>query len=317
MNAEKLKRMFSRYLAGKLKPEDADLVDRWYEQLTFDYKPLSEDQKQAIASRISQKLNKLENPPKGVFGLKTMIRAAAVVLVCSAIAFILYYAGLPGKSQSLVTIENTSPKDSTVRLADGSVIVLKPGALISYSKSFAIEHRRIKLMRGNGFFDISPRKNTPFIVQCLSGIEVKVLGTSFDIEQPQSSGNFIIKVATGKVRVSKGPRLLATLTRGQGIHFNSDENRIFPVTAACKRVVAINFEGSNLANTAQRLSSIYNVSIVLSPEVNAKLRTTARFNSGQPVKEILDLLCSLHHLRIRESKDKSAYHIYNATSPEQ
>ncbi len=311
MNAEKIKQVLSRYLSGQSSPEERNRVDAWYEQLAFDSERPEGIEKEHLSARMLDRLRKLESHNQKVVRLKAIIRVAAVLLLVSSFAFLFFRKNESASYAHTVIVANRGSHDTTLTLADGSRILLYPGSMISYKEGYAIKHRQLRLMRGRAFFDVAHREDQSFIVRGLRGMEVKVLGTSFDIEQATGSKRFTVRVSTGKVRVSRAQQLLATLVRGQVIKYDCGENKFLSIKEVPTPPVEINFQGISLGYAVQRLSYIYNVKITLSPQVNATLRSTARFNSGQSVKEILDLLCSLHHLKLTESADKSTYHISN------
>jgi transmembrane sensor len=65
-----------------------------------------------------------------------------------------------------------------VPLADGSVVSLSPRSAVSVS--YKEGQRKVRLLRGEAFFDVSPDPNRPFVVQAGKS-ETTVLGTAFDV----------------------------------------------------------------------------------------------------------------------------------------
>ncbi|MDC6367616.1 MULTISPECIES: FecR family protein [Flavobacteriaceae] len=89
-------------------------------------------------------------------------------------------------------------KVKEIMLPDGSKVWIDHGSGISYPKTFTSEARNIKL-NGHAFFEVAKNPEKPFLIKT-EGMEVKVLGTSFDVynfkNEPQS-----VSVRTGKVEV--------------------------------------------------------------------------------------------------------------------
>ncbi|WP_454798133.1 FecR family protein [Novosphingobium lindaniclasticum] len=100
-----------------------------------------------------------------------------------------------------------------VALQDGSTAWLAPGAAMAFS--IDAEGRRLKLLRGKGYFDVAHDPAHPFRVEAGDG-EVKVLGTAF--EAGFNEQGMAVSVRRGLVEVSypKG-RVRDRLRPGQSI----------------------------------------------------------------------------------------------------
>lgn len=88
----------------------------------------------------------------------------------------------------------------SLRLEDGSVVHLGPNSAIDVAV-FAGE-RRLDLLRGEAFFEISHDPQRPFRV-IADGVEISVLGTAFDVRLEDAVT--AVSVREGRVRVIHGP----------------------------------------------------------------------------------------------------------------
>ncbi len=110
---------------------------------------------------------------KGKFHLRGLAIAACFALFALVVGFSalngfwLYDLYETGKGQK-----------QTITLADGSQVVLNTGSLLQVD--YGARGRRLTLLRGQGYFDVVPDKERPFVVT-FEGGQVKALGTDFDV----------------------------------------------------------------------------------------------------------------------------------------
>ena len=109
--------------------------------------------------------------------------AASVLLMV-----VLSVTGVFDKEQDIsVSLTADYGNRSEIALPDGSIVKLNSGSDITYVYNSKKKVREVRF-QGEGYFDVSKSK-TPFIVKMADGVEVKVLGTSFNLrayaEDPQ------------------------------------------------------------------------------------------------------------------------------------
>lgn len=95
----------------------------------------------------------------------------------------------------------------TFILEDGSKIFLNAGSELEFPKTFEEGVRKVKL-KGEAYFEITEDTKRPFIVNT-GQLEVKVLGTSFNVKESQN-GELSIALVSGKVQINdqKGNQLM-------------------------------------------------------------------------------------------------------------
>ncbi len=96
-------------------------------------------------------------------------------------------------------ISNQTTEQQLVNLPDGSSVLLKKGATISYPSSFTQDWREVYLT-GEAFFEVAKDANKPFLVHA-NQVITKVLGTSFTIKTEEHSSKVRVNVKTGRVAV--------------------------------------------------------------------------------------------------------------------
>ncbi|WP_246666091.1 FecR family protein [Aquamicrobium sp. LC103] len=85
----------------------------------------------------------------------------------------------------------------TVALEDGSTVEL--GAASAIETDFSAEERRVTLLSGEAFFDVSRDPARPFTVEA-GGIRVAVIGTAFDVRLSETQTT--VQLARGVVGIS-------------------------------------------------------------------------------------------------------------------
>ena len=88
---------------------------------------------------------------------------------------------------------------SKLILPDGSIVWLNAGSKITYGSSFGSLHRNIQLT-GEAFFDVK-KSNIPFIIHT-STVQIKVLGTVFNVKAYPTEQTIVTSLIRGRVEVS-------------------------------------------------------------------------------------------------------------------
>ncbi|UPK70035.1 FecR family protein [Chitinophaga filiformis] len=92
----------------------------------------------------------------------------------------------------------------TVKLPDGSSVVLQPGARISYPVCRGSNCKREVYLSGAAFFEVSRNTLQPFIVYA-NEMVINVLGTSFRVKAYDADSLVEVYVKTGKIALSVQP----------------------------------------------------------------------------------------------------------------
>lgn len=207
-------------------------------------------------------------------------------------------------SNQLREIINSSTKDQTVKLPDGSMAILKPHSRLSYAKSFDGKLREVYLA-GEAFFEVTKNPKKPFMVYA-NGLVTKVLGTSFSIKAFETDREVTVKVKTGKVSVyaqntthNQDPETNGVvLTPNQKMIFGKEDER-FTRTLVEKPTPLISdqelqqmsFNDSPVEQIFLALEKAYGVKIIYDKDVinNCQLTTTL---GDENLFEKLDIICA-------------------------
>jgi len=313
MTEEQAKELLQKYLDQQASPQEQKKVEEWYATLQLKDVALSADRKAAIGAQMFAHLQvAMQEKPKPVkvFKLQSFIRIAAAVFLIITIGISVWKLNTKVAPENQVTVVTGNKQQKRITLSDGSVILLGPSAKLCYPKAFASNSRHIALKEGEAFFDIAHQEKRPFTVHTSAGVDIKVLGTSFKVKSYQANKQLEVAVVTGKVAVSNQKGNLATLVKDEFLTYDKNDGRAAICKIKASAFIEFAFDGANLNQVITKLQYVYSIKILLNDITLGKLKTTASFSSKQSPEEILDIICSLHHLRFNASKNHKTFNIY-------
>ncbi len=154
------------------------------------------DKKQAwqnISERITQKTAQRKRRARRV------LSAAAVLCMIAGCA--VYYTLLMQKPVQMIQVATRNNETKTLRLSDGSVLVLNGNSSLRYAEPLDKNLRNVELLRGEASFDIAKDPKRPFRVT-IGAAEIEVLGTLFNINA--YSSKLAVTLAEGSIRFKQG-----------------------------------------------------------------------------------------------------------------
>lgn len=135
-------------------------------------------------------------------------RIAAVILVIVTAGFAIWW--MPPSRKTPVALDpanspipnQVSTKNGSrtkIDLPDGSIIWLNGGSKLSYPNGFSAHCREIRLT-GEAYFEIKTDPEHPFMIQTRQ-LEIRVLGTSFNVRAYGNEGKTTTTLIKGKVEI--------------------------------------------------------------------------------------------------------------------
>ena len=189
--------------------------------------------------------------------------AAAIVLpIC--IAFFTYY--LIDSSQTVgapFIVKADKGDKATIELPDGTNVVLNSASQLSYLNNFGENVRRVQL-NGEAYFKVAHDEKRAFIVQ-VGDLEVKVLGTSFNVSAYEDAKDVTVVLLEGKVGVY-AQKISHIMKPGDKIEYNKATHKITATQVHPTDYIEwtkgnMYFEKESLENIMKTLSRIYDVEI--------------------------------------------------------
>ncbi|WP_442588785.1 FecR family protein [Pedobacter sp. AW31-3R] len=312
---EKAKDLLKKYADQELDPAGVKKVEEWYASLEHSTTRIGNSRKAEMKADMFAGLQKAMavSPERKVLKLAALLRMsgiAAAIFVVAAMGIALWQpAGKAPARAELFSVTTGAGQTKKLTLADGSEIWLNPSSCLSYAKDFSHTNRTVELTEGEAFFKIAHEEKRPFLVKTSDSITTTVLGTSFRIKSYKARRSIDVLVATGKVAVGNSRQEFATLIKGQQIAFDKENQRAEVTYMPVPIEVKLVFDGITLREALRELEYAYSIRIELENQSIAELKCKATFNTRQQAEEILDILCSLHHLKFKAADDHKTFKI--------
>jgi transmembrane sensor len=131
--------------------------------------------------------------------MRNVAMAASLVLSVGAAFFLAREFDWPGRGDRF---ETSTAQVKDVQLEDGTLVTL--GAASGIAVDFGKRERRVKLIRGQAFFEVARDTSRPFLVTAGDTV-VRVLGTKFDVHYGQQAVR--VAVVEGRVEVMRAADL--------------------------------------------------------------------------------------------------------------
>lgn len=199
--------------------------------------------------------------------------------------------------QELIATNNTIDK----KLSDSSLIVLNKNSKLIYPNEFTSNERRVKL-KGEAYFDITPNKEKPFIIEVDESI-VKVLGTSFVVRESVKESTISVFVETGKVMFSYNNQEVI-LTQGMSATFDKKIKTINKEEAPLVNLGAwksknLIFKQTSLKEVVEVLNEVYNKNVSLEKEKMNNCLLTVTFNN-ESFEDIMEIIQATFNYEVEE-----------------
>lgn len=148
--------------------------------------------------------------PGPTIPLRRWVAYAAVVIALAGSAFFIYWYSKGRRDTRSDMLATNNPLSEVVArpgsrsklvLPDGTQVWLNAESRISYHQHFNTDQREVNL-EGEAFFDVAHNAAKPFIVHT-SGIDIKVLGTAFNVKSYASDKTIETTLLRGSIEVVK------------------------------------------------------------------------------------------------------------------
>lgn len=261
-----------------------------------EWKKLKGSMKESWADRL------IRNKPATVKNFTFYLVRIAAILVIGlflGITGILMHRNLG--YTSYVTDETTL----TAQLTDGSQVTINSGSSLQMPRKFRNDRRTIKL-DGEAYFEVTPDPARPFIINT-GKIEIKVLGTAFNVSAYKKDNTIEVVVNTGQVALTKDgitTERIILKPGNRGIFDKSDQSlklslNVDPNYLSWKTRQLV-FNDKPLEEIILTVNKLYHSNILITDDSLKKDRITASFNN-QSLDAVLNVLAATLDLDIRES----------------
>jgi len=323
---EQLQHLIKRYSEGKLNlKEQIDLSEQladtenhiaeevlnndWNAQL--DSTIITNKDFNPILDRVHHhiRLNEGDKPVR-IIWLQGFQRVAAILIVPLLLSFLAYFYFQSKPSDipvSYAEIQCPMGVRTKFQLPDGSIGYLNSGSRLKYPVQF-IGERKVELT-GEAFFDVVHNAEIPFHVNT-KNLDIKVLGTTFNVTANEDEQTEEIVLQTGKVDVSsKSGEKLTVMKPNEQLTLNIEKQTITKNEVEASQYSTwkegkLVFRNEDMQQIARRLSRWYNVDVIIDDRMLDAYTFHATF-VDEPLDEVLKLLSITTPLRFEEEKRES------------
>lgn len=228
-----------------------------------------------------------------------LLKIAASLLVLLATATIAYFVGINYSTlpQAVASFQTTTPlgAKSKVLLPDGTVVWVNSGSTLRYNSDFNGITRQVSL-DGEAYFEVAHNQAKPFVVKT-NEIDVKVLGTRFNVKAYSVDETVDVSLISGKVNVHLNDKtsnkidVILQPDRMLTLHKKSDKVEIVEIKGSDANAWTngmLTFTKQSFVNIAQDLERKYNIQIIIKSKKLTQEIFTGSFASNYTLDQILE-----------------------------
>jgi len=303
-----IQHIFRRYRDNNASHEEQQLVNGWYDhydqekdiQLTPEE---AADIKQSIRQKItlSPAVPIVTTASRQRIGWRYAAAAAAVLIITASV--ILWNSNQVTPQKKVIVDRTTDVTTAAginqkLSMPDGSTLMVRPGSSIAYKTAFDGASREIVMHNGEVYFEVAKDSSRPFIIH--TGIlDIQVLGTSFVVRAIKGVREQEVVVKEGRVQVANNGKVLAVLTAGNRLAFNTATGQ-FNVKQQEDQIAEQFHEGWLILNNqsfAELQTMLHNRYGILLQDPEHKLANahfSTLFQPQSSIQHIMEILCAIH-----------------------
>lgn len=277
-------------------------VNNW---LSSNWTNSNEIESNSLIENVIQQINRYEKQNKTYLEfsfsgfLKVYQKIAAFLLI--PILGLGIWAGISLFSETEVRYTETfAPRGqkSQIVLADGTKVWLNSDTKIRYPGNFDKKQREIYL-DGEAFFEVTKNEKQPFIVKT-SGIDIKVLGTNFNVKAYSEEDQIETSLFEGKILIVnegnvKSEKIETEVNPGQSYLYSKNSNSLsinkFPQDEinGWKKNQLI-FKDDTFSNLVRKVERWYNVKIIYDEKLFNDRHLTVELYEGERLELLMDII---------------------------
>lgn len=209
---------------------------------------------------------------------------------------------------ALRTIEVPLGSRSRLQLEDGTIVWLNAGSKFSCQSGFPQKNRQV-ILEGEGYFEVAHNEKLPFIVNAKE-IDVKVLGTKFNIKAYSDEQEIAVTLSEGSVNmIDKAvPSNSVVMIPQQQAIYNKQtgktEVRKVSTDAICQWTTGAHFFNElSFDEIAGQLEKAFDVTFIFHNQERRQLHFFGEFRSTDTLDDILMIMSSSDKFTYRRNNN--------------
>ncbi len=235
--------------------------------------------------------------------------AAIILLVISTYWLTLYAVQKEEVEEEMLSLHVPAGQRLRFKLQDGTLVWLNAQSTLTYPAHFSKEKRKVAI-EGEAFFDVTKDTDRPFIVSS-QGIQMEVLGTTFNVYSYPEAGYIQTSLLTGKLKVYPENKE----SKGVILHPNQqvtiDESRMHVETIAdvghfLWTEGIYSFHNQPLNIILHKLELYFDIKIIVNDPTIYTWEYTGKFRQRDGIDEILRVINKIHKFKIEKDEENNA-----------
>ncbi|OUQ53198.1 hypothetical protein B5E60_08420 [Alistipes sp. An116] len=269
-------------------------AERIIRRTTIEFGPKDQDQLSRIQEETWAEIRtRLSDQGRTISLRRRIVRttAAAAAILAAGIMTLL----LLERPVEMIVVENMDSGIRELMLEDSTHVWLRNGAKLSYPKKFAKNERPVTLT-GEAFFDVARDTSRPFTVNT-SAVEIKVLGTRFNVQTEQNGNITEVALESGSVALHMPGADVADVKIKPGELAVANQHDLSisvseadPYLSSAWKEKVLTFRARPLDYILQTLANAYGIEIRLGNENLGKTSYTGKFKRSLPLEEVLTII---------------------------
>ncbi len=195
-------------------------------------------------------------------------------------------------------------------LSDGTTVKLNAGSKMAFPAVFSGKNREVYL-KGEGFFEVHKDSCHPFIVKT-DFVDVKVLGTTFNISAYEDESVASTVLVEGSVNVSQKNKILGNqsfvLSPGEGCFYSvndekSDIRNIDVNFYTSWKDGIYQFKNMPLLELVRKVKKYYNIPIQIEGQELSATRLSGKLVISDEINEVMQYIAKTLEGRFEKNKD--------------
>jgi transmembrane sensor len=244
-----------------------------------------------------------------LFRIPSSIKYAAVFVLAVGISS-LFFSILSQQAHNLdvssqyTTVIADNGQISKIILPDSSVVWLNSGTQIQYKNDFAVNNREITLT-GQAFFQVTKNRKMPLKVFS-NDLEVKVLGTKFDVSAYPDDKQISVFLETGEVEILSSKSGSFRLSPGEMVEYNKlsgkiSQKKVNPEKFTAWKDGVLVFRDDPMDEVIPKLQRRFDIEIeAATPDIHKSVFTaTIKNETLEDIFKSISFACSVNYKIIK------------------
>lgn len=305
MKKSNISEIIRKYLSGRFSAKAEERVQQWLikeenieekESASLEYwNSLEVDsniETYSALNRVNQRIGYSQKQIVRTPIYKRISRVAAILIPLLIVAGGYFY--FQSVQNDMIEVYVAHGEEKHMFLPDSSEIWINAGSTIKYPKEFK-GNKRVVQLDGEAYFSVKEDDSKAFIVRT-KGLDVKVLGTKFNVRAYRDEEKTIAALTTGKVEINTRTNVVQILKPNEELVFDNKTYRIAITEIPAEETNAwltgqLLFTNATFGDITQVLERKFNVSFNIDQAINlTQGRYTVKFIKQDSLKDILTVL---------------------------